>query len=192
VANHLVLKFEPGEYAAELGNIEGLENDWELLRGISQAQTWPRDAAFRMDDAFPEDLQMEDLQRNSPRVVLVSRRLKEFLEAKALVNNEFLPVAIINHKGRRVKAPYWIVHQVHLQACIDESRSILRPNSINPELISRVDKLVIDESRVQPDVRVFRPARFPFVVLFQRELAGEIAGEGFTGLSFSEIDEFKT
>lgn len=192
MSRFVILGFEPGEYAAELGIVEGVEDDWELLRGVPRRATWPREAAFRMDENFPDDLQLEDVLRTGQRVIVASRRLVELLEARAPVNNEFLPVTIFNHKGRRVREPYWIVHQVQLQPCIDEAASVFEPNAIDPNLISDVERLVVDETRVPPEVRLFRMARYPFIPLIDRSLAEEIVTRGFSGLRFDEVEDFHT
>jgi Immunity protein family (Imm11) len=191
VSRFVILDFEPGEYAAEVGIVEGVEDDWELLRGVPRLATWPRNAAFRMDDNFPDDIQLEDVLRTGQGVIVASQRLVELLQARAALNNEFLPVQIINHKGRRVREAYWIVHQIQLQRCIDEESSVFDLNAINPELISDIERLVVDESRVPPEVRLFRMARYPFIPLVERSLADEIAGR-FSGLRFDEIENFHT
>jgi hypothetical protein len=187
----VILEFEPGEYAAELGVVGGVEDDWELLRGVPRLATWPRDAVFRMDNHFPDDMQLEDVLSNGNDVIVASKRLVELLQTRAALNNEFLPVGILNHKGRRVREAYWIVHQIHLQRCIDEENSTFEVNDINPELIDEIDRLVIDEALVPPDVRLFRMAGYPFHALVERSLADEIAGR-FSGLRFDEIETFKT
>jgi hypothetical protein len=192
VSRFVILGFEPGEYAAELGIVEGVQDDWELLRGVPRLATWPRNASFRMDDNFPDDLQLEDVLRTGQRVIVASQRLVDLLQSRAAVNNEFLPVRIINHKGRRVREAYFIAHQIHLQRCIDEENSAFEANEINPELISEVERLVVDDSLVPPDVRLFRMGRYPFIPLVERSLAEEIAAQSFSGVRFDEIENFHT
>src|SRR5262245_48917133 len=106
-----VFGWEPGEYAAEVTVIENVEDDYELLRGVPRLASWPDDATFRMDEDFPDDVQLEDVLRAGQRVIVASERFKSFLVERAPRNNEFLPVTILNHKGRRVREPYWVVHQ---------------------------------------------------------------------------------
>lgn len=192
MSRFVILAFEPGEYAAEVGIVGGVEDDWELLRGVPRLATWPRNATFRMDDNFPDDIQLEDVLRTGQRVIVASQRLVELLQTQAPVNNEFLPVRIINHKGRRVREGYWIVHQIHLQHCIDEANSVFEPSPMDAEEISEIERLVVDESRVPPEVRLFRMARYPFIPLLERSLADEIAAQSYSGLRFDEIEEYHT
>jgi hypothetical protein len=84
------------------------------------------------------------------------------------------------------------VHQIHLQPCIDEERSRFDVNDINPELICDIEELVVDDSRVPADVRLFRMARYPMIPVLDQSLADEIAAAGFTGMVFTPLDEFTT
>jgi hypothetical protein len=192
MSRFVVLDWEPGEYAAEVTVIENVEDDFELLRGVPRLSNWPKDATFRMDDDFPDDVQLEDVMRTGQRLILASERLKTFLAERAPRNNEFLPVVILNHKGRRVREPYWIVHQIHLQACIDEARSSFDVNDINPELILDIERLVVDDTRVPSDVRLFRMARYPLIPVLDRSLADEIGAAGFSGMRFDPLDDYAT
>lgn len=98
-------------------------------------------------------------------------------------------MSILDHKGEKSLADYWIVHQTGLQRCIDEKRSDVRLNVNNPEIISTFKQLVVDEGVVAAEVLLFRPARYPFVVLVERQLARAIEREGFSGVGFIDLDK---
>ncbi len=188
--NYVLLSYDPGRGATRLNALQGVEDDYELLRGISRAQGFPGDAYFKMHPAFPDKLLLEDVVRNINKVLVVSERLRGFLEEKAGRNNEFLPVTIVNHKGRKEKEPYFIAHQVGLQDCIDLDQSEYERNDIDPNIFASLDKLVLDEKRIDPEVSLFRMAGYPFVPVFRRDLAEAITAQGFTGIGFQEIADW--
>jgi hypothetical protein len=179
-----------GPKSCVLTTLQGIEDDYELHRGISRINGFPEDAYFRMDDDFPRNLQLEDFLLNQNALLVISDQLKIFLEAQKLKNNEFLPVHIVNHKGRKVKEPYYIFHQVELQDCIDVSNSDIILNAINPETFSFVYKLIIDKTQIDPEVAVFRMKRYAELPIFRRDLAERIQSEGFTGIRFGEIEDW--
>lgn len=181
----------PGAYACTLEALQHVTDDFELLKGISRKDAWPGDAAFRMDGSTPEDTRLEDLLFNTNGVLVVSDRWKSLLTAADLKQNEWLPVQIINHKGRKVAEPYHILHQVHLQDCLDPDNSVAIPNPINPDIFMEVTSIAIDASRVDPEVQLFRMARFPYIPLFHRDLAKKIADAGLSGITFLEITEWE-
>lgn len=183
---YLFGSIEPGRKACRLTSLQGVDDDFELLRGISRINGFPEDAYFKMDKNFPDDLRLEDFVFNSNGLLVVSEKVKDILTKDDLVNNELLDVVIVNHKGRKEKARYFILHQVNLQACINESKSIGRANSIDTKLYSIITKLVLDDSKVNQNVELFRMARYPFLPMFREDLTEKIMREGCTGIQFGE------
>src|SRR5689334_17546921 len=102
---------------------ERIDRDWELYEGVPRAAGFPGDALFRMSDDHPRDMGLVDSLANIGTLVVASRRLKEHFEGKALKNVEYLPVTIINHKGRIASRDYFIVHPIVPQDCLDVQRS---------------------------------------------------------------------
>lgn len=189
--NYLFCKIKPGDLACRLKTLQGVEDDYELLRGISRKSDFPSDACFEMNENFPDNLQFQDGLFNRNDVLIISQKLKDFLEEEKLKNNEFLPVSIINHKGRKCKEKYYILHQVNLQDCIDLDKTIAKVNNMDPGELMYVKKMYIEEAKIDPDVAIFRMARYPFVVIIKRDLAEKIRKADFTGLYFGEIEEYK-
>lgn len=188
--NYVFGVVKPGRYASRLKALQSVEDDYELHQGISRAQMWPSDAHFEMNEAYPDRLQLEDVVFNRNNVLVISEKLRAFLEADVLKNNEALPVRLINHKGRTVDEPFFILHQLELQDCIDLAESEVRRNPLDTDSFMSVKKLVIDEGKVDPEVRLFRMARYPALPLFRRDLADDIQESGFTGIEFGEITDW--
>jgi hypothetical protein len=169
---------------------EGIDRDWELLKGVPRAAGFPPDAIFRMSANHPRNLGLPDSLMNLASLTVVHRRLQHFLEAKALKNVEYLPVTIINHKRRIASRDYFIVHAVTQQDCLDRSQSGIKYNAIIPTDISSVRALVLDSQRIDLDVRLFRIKSFGYPLIIDRALSQEILQTGFTGTAFLELDQY--
>jgi hypothetical protein len=143
-----------------------------------------------MSDDHPRSIGLLDNVMNLADLIVVHARLKGFLEAKALKNLEYLPVSILNHKGRTASRDYFIVHPLVPQDCLDVQKSGVRFNAIIRTDISSVRQLVLDPSRIDPDVRLFRLAHFTLPVLVDKEIADEISMAGFTGVTFVDTSRY--
>jgi hypothetical protein len=167
--------------------LQDVEDDYELLKGVSRKADFPARAHFRMSKDFPRNLQAKDFLVNENKLLVVSARVKDFLESQNLDGNEFLPVGVINHKGRKLEEKYFIAHQLGLQDCIDTKKSGAKPNAIDPSTFVYLLRLVIDENKVDGRRRLFRMAKYADLALFERSLAEQIQAEGFTGIQFIEL-----
>lgn len=180
-----------GPHAARMAQIEGLEDHYRLLRGVRLAEGFPGNVRFRMNDNFPENLQLEDVLANRRSVILAGSRFTEFFSAEKLKNVEILPVATLDHKGNPVKDRYSIIHPVELQDCIDRDASDIEMNRINPKLIGKVRELVVDESRIDPEVKLFRMESLPFLPVVERSFAETMLAQGFSGFRFAEFADHR-
>lgn len=143
-----------------------------------------------MSSDCPKDRKLEDQLGNLDGMVVVSSRFHEFLKAKDLGSVEYLPVSIINHKGRAVARDYVIVHPYRVVDCIDTGSSELSWHPIAKDRISGCDELVLHDDVLSSDDIVVRPRHLELRVLVREDLAGEIEDAGFTGVDLTAIDEF--
>ncbi|AKQ65576.1 hypothetical protein A176_002488 [Myxococcus hansupus] len=167
------------------------ERDFELFDGISRASDSSADAYFEMDEDFPDDIRTEDFIVELTSLLVVSERTRQTLDAIGMKNNEFLPVTILNHKGRKEKGPFHILHQVTLQDCIDFEKTVCERNAFDPDLLSSISQFVLDERRIDPEVSLFRPRYFPYAPMFREDLVEKIRSAGLTGIKFTDPSLFK-
>lgn len=160
-----------------------LTDDFELTEGVSLAARWPADVVCPMDPQWPKDLQLAD-SLHGTRVRVISDRLRRALNEAGVGGVEFLPVAIINHKGRVAARDYWVVNPPATIDCIDLDASGVEWNSIDPELIDGCEQLVIRPETVPATTQVFRPRFDPGLILIRSEFAHHLQVQGFTGLKF--------
>lgn len=170
--------------------LNNVENPIDLQKGL-QIKNFPENASFVMDRNFPKAVKLADNVYNLRELIVVSQRLKEFIERTEPPEVEYLPVSIINHKGRVASKDYFIVNPYKLLDCIDLEGSEIEWNSIDPQIISACFEMVIDETRIDPDATIFRLKYYPTKILVRRDLADEILNGNFTGAHFIEIEDLE-
>ncbi len=187
----LVPAFETG--ICKLGVLQGVPDNDEMTFGASRAGNFPADASFVMQKKYPKDVKLADILLNMDKAVVASERFKSFLEGipGALKNNEVYPVAIINHKGRKEKAPYFLIHQVNRPAAVDPKQSVGAKSKIMPDTYVFVEKLVLDEKKIDPEVQLFRLHEIPGSVLVRGDLANKIAAQKLTGFRLKPFEGYR-
>jgi hypothetical protein len=188
----VVWRSHPGAKFCRVGNPNGIEDDYELTWGRARADGFPPDAFFAMDKRYPKRVALPDSVSNNDQMVLVSRKLKEFVESKNPARVECLQVAIRDHRGRVASPDYFIINPLTIIECIDTKRSKLTWNAMEPTLIAGVVDLVLRDSvEIEPSVLLFRPKHLETVVMLRADLGDAITAAGFTGARFVEIADFE-
>lgn len=169
--------------------LEGISDTFQLLHGVPRAATLDTPARYYMDSTQPRALGLTDSLINTDSFLVISEKLKRFLEVEGGPSLEFLPVEIVNHKGR-VAAQYFICHPVAPQDCLDLAGSRAKTSAVDPGTVLTIKRLVIDPSRIDAGLRVFRVQRLWEVVLVERALAEAISDAGFRGIAWVELDDY--
>jgi hypothetical protein len=191
---YLILKTKPGNGFCRVRTIKNVPREHRLSTGESCVAGFPEDALFKMNDSFPKDIRLADSISNLNSLLVVSERFKAALESVpgALLQNEVLPVKIVNHRGRTEKAPYFIIHSLSHPPCIDEAKSKGERSSIDPSQYQFMKKMVIDPSRVVPkELMLFRAAQYPALALVRSDLADDLRKRELTGFDLHEIDKYE-
>lgn len=187
----IIWEWDVGRSFCVLTGIQNVEKEYELSKGISRAQGFPKDACFHMDPRHMKYVALADNIGNLDRALVVSRKLKEFLESKGPRDVEYLRVSIFNHKKKLASDEYFMVNPFRVVDCIDKDKSRIRWNNIDPEKISACSKLVLRTEALDDSLLMFRPKHLEYYVMVHPALAKELEGGGFTGLRFTELDEFE-
>lgn len=175
---------------ARFGRLEGFRRKYKLMRGREVADEFPADASFQMNRDFPDDLGLEDAAFNLSNQLVVSERLRAFLEAREVSGVEFLPVTMLDHKGRSVKADYVIANLLTHVDCVDKEATTHEWNPLNENAMVGVRNLTVDPERIPDDVQLFRLEHVAGVIGVRRDLAEALEAEGFTGLAFSDFADY--
>lgn len=194
--NYVIWDNKHVENAVVLYRLQGVENKWELNEGIPRSADFTAEATFKMDLDLLYNTILTDNLKNKDMLVVASRRLKEFLEEWNLEKVEYLPVTIIDHKGKPIQENYFIIHPIHPIPCLDVEKCGATWSPLDEEAIDFIERMVIDESLIDTrtqsitvDRKLFRPKYFDCITLVRRDLAEAIDEAGFTGVEWMEIDE---
>jgi hypothetical protein len=176
--------------ACSLYELLGVDKLYQLTKGIPRAATFTENAVYTMDSDFLHDTLLTDNLINSDMLIVGSLKLKKFFEARSVQKVEYLPVTILDHKQKPASRDYFIIHPIEPVDCLDLDKCDLEWGIIDENSIDKVNHLVIDESRISPERKIFRPNLFYDIVLVHRELADEIDAEGFTGIRWIELSDY--
>lgn len=163
-----------------------VEKDYEIGEGIPMLKDFPVDAYYPIRKRSSRVGYLTDCFVPMGGEIVVNLKIKEFLEKKALKNIEYLPVHIHDHDGKTMNKTYFIVHPIHSQDCLDIEKSEPSYNHIDKESISDVKRLVIDEKRLDAEVKIFRIKNYDHEIFLRKELAIEILQQNFSGIAFKE------
>jgi hypothetical protein len=180
-----------GQTFASLEGLENVPEVFELKRGFARAKGFPEKATFRMNARFPKKVQLADCAVNFEKVVVASKRVREILESKQAPDVEYLPVTILDHKGRVASADHVIVNPLQVIDCIDQARSTLTWNKIDPEYIAFLEGLVFKPGAIPPSSVVVRAKHLAATVFLRKDVADEIEAQGLTGAQFLPLDELE-
>jgi hypothetical protein len=186
-----IVEFVTPKGVCRLSNIQNVKSWAYLMRNEPQAGKFPEDASFQMNDEFPKDVKLGDVLDNTNSLLVVSERVAEFLKKeKFLAHNEVHPVGIDNHKGRREKARYFIIHQIDDPKCVDEAKTVGTKSKIEKAEYNTMEKLVLDEKKIPRDYAIFRADEYKDRILVRSDVADKIEEAGFTGIAFFDLDDY--
>lgn len=176
---------------ATLLAIENVPDEYELTEGVSRAEGFPPDAAFRMNPSFPRDVALADAVHSlgGDGVPVVSARIREVIDGFAPPETEYLPVTLFDHKGRVASDVYVIANSFHVVDCLDLDQMTVEWNPLDPDFMISCEGVVLDPSRLGDAPALFRPKGLQTRVLVRRDVADAIAASGATGVWCEELDE---
>ncbi len=173
-----------------LEDLDNVDDDFELKKGIPRQHDFPDNAVYNMDPEYPRNVVLADNLFNINRMIVASGVLKRFVEERSPANMEYLPVTIMNHKGRVASRDYFILHPVHPQDGLDADASGAVWSDFIDDEIDEVERLVIDASKIPREIQLLRLKYYPDPILVRRNLAEAISNEGFTGIRWITLDQY--
>ena len=190
---YFVLEFpadNPKGYCA-LEDLEGIEDIQAVRQGASLAGNPPDQLSMSMNAEEPRNTVLPDYVDNIKELVIVSPRLKQFLEAQEVSHVEYYPLEIIDHKGKVASNEYFLAHLIDPVDCIDADASDV--DWINEGLptmrILGLESLVLDPARIPEGRKLFFPKFYSNYPILHRDLAEAMEKEGFTNIDIVPLDE---
>jgi hypothetical protein len=167
-----------------------VDDIWELEDGVSRIENFPPDAACKMSARFPKDIDLQDSVPGAGLTV-ISEKVKQVLERLVIGHIEYLPVRILNHKGRVASKSYYILNPLDVVDCIDLDASVVEWNEINTDRISYCKSLVLKPESIPESVTVFRPKYWTANILVRDDVTKALDSAGVTGLLFLDPATYK-
>jgi hypothetical protein len=183
---------QPPRAGCLVGHLRNFDGVIDMQRGRlgAIADSFPDDAELPMDPQRPKDVKLYDQLLGIQSLIVTSPKLTLFLKGLNLPGVEYLPVKIIDHKGKVASPDYAIVHPCNVYDCIDKTATKLFWNTIDPELISGVLGIVLDHSKIDPAVPVFRCKHMAEVILVRQDIADQILAQDFVGPIMTPSNEY--
>ncbi len=168
--------------------------DWEeggfrFRECEAMADVFPSNTFFQMSEDYPECLELVDFLHVLEDTLVVSEEARQLLECENVRGLEFIPVRILNHKGRSVKRKYYIANCLNLVDCIDQEETEFEWDTLDESQMEDVVNLTIDESKINQNTALFRMKHLQEFLIVRRELAEKISAVGLVGLAVTEIED---
>src|SRR5262249_6249778 len=121
-------------------------------------------------------------------LTVVSKRIKQVMGEQRLI--EYLPVSIIDHKGRAASKDYFVVHPISGVDCLDLEKSKPEYNFIDKDCIDEVQHTVIDGVRVPHDVHLFGIHKFRRYLIVEESLKQVLEAVNIQGVQFVPSEDY--
>jgi hypothetical protein len=130
-------------------------------------------------------IKVADLVHNTLGYYIVGPTVRDVLAKESGAEFEFLPIQIVNRKGRTEGVERWIANLLGGQVpCADLSRSSMREMAIKKGRYTSLERLVIDAARVDPALRIFRLGEMPQLFIVRDDLRTALQASGASGMQF--------
>lgn len=191
-SDFLIWSVSDVENAVVLDDVRGIPDPWELDEGVSRAEGFPDDVVCTMDQENPHNTLLVDNLENSDNLIVASRRLKEFLAGRSIEKVEYLPVTVLDHRGRSAAGgDYYIIHTIGPVDCLKVDECGPTWSQLDKDSISFLERFAIDPSKIDDTRRLFRALHYEKATVIRRDLAAAIDEAGFTGIRWVELDDYR-
>jgi hypothetical protein len=135
-------------------------------------------------------IKVAELVRNTLGYYIVGPAVHAVLANESGASFEFLPIDIINRKGRREEATRWIANLLgDPVVCADLSKSVMREMPLKKGRYSSLQRLVLDARRIDPSLKIFRLGEMPHLFIVRDDLRAALAASGATAMQFHAMGD---
>jgi hypothetical protein len=152
-------------------------------RGRSMSDEWPGDAEFRMEPRHP-GLMVPDVVLNPDLCLMVTDRMRAFLDGHIDTPVEYLRFTLMNHKGRMADDSMWVVNLLDSVACADLEKTDGTESPFYPGELQDLLELHVIEEKLPTDRKIFRLGECPATILVRDDLRRAIEDAGFSAEYF--------
>jgi len=143
----------------------------------------PSDAQMGFSEDYPDDIKLYDFVTNIDGLFIVSKKVKGVIEGLAVENMEYLQLTLFDHQMKIASTDYYILNLV---GSIDMKDSEYRMDCLLEDRIDRIKKLVLDESKIPPEAKMFRLVNKPEEYIISDEVRKAFEENGITNFRLFE------
>lgn len=154
---------------------------FRLTKGIRTDNECQPGAKYPMSREHP-GMGVPDCVNNAFGLFMISAKLKALLEAEAGLEAEFIPIVILNHKGRVASNEHVIANPIGSIDCVNAKATVGSKSDLPPGTYHSIAKLVLDPERIPADRRLFRISARPRIIVIRDDLKQVFAAAGITGM----------
>lgn len=169
-----------------------IERNYKLKQGVRLGDTWRDDVTMRFSAHRPQGLHLTDYVDNSFSWLLVSPAFRQVSEQADTAALEYLPVRILNHKGRVASDQYYLANFTTLTEAIDRDHSDFREDRVREGKINKYERMALRAEVLENGPAMFRLAETPMLVLVREDLVAQMEAAGLTGMRFRDTDRYMT
>lgn len=159
-----------------------------LDRGEPAAALFPPGATVRFSEDYPTMRKVCDFMSTIFGTHIVSAKVKRILEAQGADNCEFIPLTILDHKGKVASKEHFLLQVLGHVEAVDMERSQVVMNSILKDQIDSFELLVLNRDAIPPNAVIFRLSRKRDEFLVNQATYEALTKEGVTGLKCFRAD----
>lgn len=176
--------------ACDLSGISGFKRSFRLRKGIPLIEAWSNDIELEMNEDHPKATGLVDSLFNTSSLMVLSARVKTYLESRELPCVEFLPVKIKQHSGDYVDERHFVLNLTEHVDCLDTVASQAEMG-MSAGKVRGVKSLVLKNEELLNGRKLFRLKGYGEPTLMDRALAADMEAQGFTGMKWGELRDFK-
>lgn len=135
---------------------DGSPPAYEFFKGKRLARKFPAKATVRFADSFPKFIKVFDVVTSVFGVPIVSGKVRAILEELAEKDHEFLPMTLLDHKGKVASKEHFLLNPLRIEDVVDMQRSKYDRDRFEPDQIRRLMELHMKPAAVPDDVHLFR------------------------------------
>ncbi|MFP2907954.1 imm11 family protein [Pyxidicoccus sp. 3LFB2] len=159
-----------------------------LDRGEPAAALFPPEPTVRFSEDYPKRRKVCDFMSTIFSSHIVSAKVKHILEAQGAKNCEFIPLTLLDHKGKVASKEHFLLQVLGHVEAVDMERSNVVMNSILKDRIGNFKHMVLDRKAIPPDAVIFRLSRKRDEFLVNQATYEALTKEGVTGLKCFKAD----
>ncbi|MGE3171970.1 MAG: DUF1629 domain-containing protein [Planctomycetota bacterium] len=168
--------------------VVGLEDeDWKTGFGRTTAAEWPPDAVVKLRS--DSGRRLTDVLGNAKNTLMVSPKARAVFE-RALhgVQVEYLPFALLDHRGRQLAPDYVIVNPIGAIDCLDLGASDVVRDARDAAKVRMVNRAVLARAKVGRTPALFRIAEDPTSYVIHAGLRDALLAAGCSNVVVRELE----